>query len=979
MKRIVKIFFVAALLLGVVSCTDLLDEALRGRGAANITDAGISEFPVGARLTLGFNVPMPVATKAMTEDPEIKSIHVFVFVDNGVSDNGVLFEVQKAELGGLVNKNAIMDYDQTYGTDGINGHISNFDDNTVLARWQVNLLMSRTKRRLHFVANLPEGFAMPEAGTAEFSVMRSIQTAGDDVAYWQMVELEHGVLAYTYDGTGKFSYIGTDGTKVEQSVSAAGIEGWQSYDSGTGTYHYKDKDGAVIDVAKGDYIATTGHKILDGKGFYASEELSETVSMIPLIRNFARIKVVAAAGTGHNFRLDSAVLINVPGSGYVAPFDDHSNHFVEAYRNAGSTALSHDVIFNAGYPASIPPDTIVTKCPAEAVKAATVNNRDTVLLYMYERGIPTKNPTSLLVKGSLSDGEKRWFKIEIADENGSYFPIYRDFTYEVEIKSISGSDGYKTMEEAWKTPAIGDISSSPETETLTQISDGNLTLWVSYIDTTTMQSTPQSATLLYKFYDTQNLTRDNVTLTVVPVEGREAAIDTTSSGSGSSTLTGTPYSGNGPDKQTGWYQVNVPLRGAGSEPKISTLHVEGKKPGGKTFFRNVTFRVMQKRDFTLLASTLDSQAAGDTATLSVTLPPYLGYSVFPLTLMIEAQAGNLNPGGDENLSVESGTSLFGTGKNAFYFLKTISYSEYQANRTYPIVFKTTVDGESTASGTNATMIAVKDKDGYFNTGTTPLTVLPVGISPVEQTVKGSASSATFRIVSNMDGISNFSWNITDVTGGATFTAYSGTTSGAVTMNFDAITDLAASGKEYTAKFTYFYSLDGQTYSETVDLKVHQTELKYVVRTETVSKSFALSNDSSIQITDDNNDGTSVTLTHGSGIEFYHSNSTGDWFRSNGNSDFTLIFTPSSNITITKVSLDWSGYNYRPDSITISGGASGNIPIGNNATSGSWEGSSDSSLTARMTRRSQQGWQTTYIDFRFKTITVDYEYTKAYYE
>ena len=109
MKRIVKIFFVAALLLGVVSCTDLLDEALRGRGAANITDAGISEFPVGARLTLGFNVPMPVATKAMTEDPEIKSIHVFVFVDNGVSDNGVLFEVQKAELGGLVNKNAIMD------------------------------------------------------------------------------------------------------------------------------------------------------------------------------------------------------------------------------------------------------------------------------------------------------------------------------------------------------------------------------------------------------------------------------------------------------------------------------------------------------------------------------------------------------------------------------------------------------------------------------------------------------------------------------------------------------------------------------------------------------------------------------------------------------------------------------------------------------------------------------------------------------
>ena len=909
MKRIVKIFFVAALLLGVVSCTDLLDEALRGRGAANITDAGISEFPVGARLTLGFNVPMPVATKAMTEDPEIKSIHVFVFVDNGVSDNGVLFEVQKAELGGLVNKNAIMDYDQTYGTDGINGHISNFDDNTVLARWQVNLLMSRTKRRLHFVANLPEGFAMPEAGTAEFSVMRSIQTAGDDVAYWQMVELEHGVLAYTYDGTGKFSYIGSDGTKVEQSVSAAGIEGWQSYDSGTGTYHYKDKDGAVIDVVKGDYIATTGHKILDGKGFYASEELSETVSMIPLIRNFARIKVVAAAGTGHNFRLDSAVLINVPGSGYVAPFDDHSNHFVEAYRNAGSTALSHDVIFNAGYPASIPPDTIVTKCPAEAVKAATVNNRDTVLLYMYERGIPTKNPTSLLVKGSLSGGEKRWFKIEIADENGSYFPIYRDFTYEVEIKSISGSDGYKTMEEAWKTPAIGDISSSPETETLTQISDGNLTLWVSYIDTTTMQSTPQSATLLYKFYDTQNLTGDNVTLTVVPVEGREAAIDTTSSGSGSSTLAGTPYSGNGPDKQTGWYQVNVPLRGAGSEPKISTLHVEGKKPGGKTFFRNVTFRVMQKRDFTLLASTLDSQAAGDTATLSVTLPPYLGYSVFPLTLMIEAQAGNLNPGGDENLSVESGTSLFGTGKNAFYFLKTISYSEYQANRTYPIVFKTTVDGESTASGTNATMIAVKDKDGYFNTGTTFVSAPPVfSLKTASTSVKASTREVPIQVISTGEG----TWTLT-ANNNATLsyetqsgTTVTGTGNATVTMRIPANTS------DFVSQ-TYTIQAECGDLEDTLEITQRS---KYVYVTETINTNRSTFNSNSYN--DLNNSG--LDAFRFSGVASREN----DYLRltRQNNTNSTNTSMTISARSITQIVLTWTANDRTPGWIRVgSGGGS----------------------------------------------------------
>ena len=72
MKKISSIVLTLVLLLGAVSCTDLLDESLRGLSARlNQEKPCETDFPDGARLALGFNVPMPVATKAMTDAPTI--------------------------------------------------------------------------------------------------------------------------------------------------------------------------------------------------------------------------------------------------------------------------------------------------------------------------------------------------------------------------------------------------------------------------------------------------------------------------------------------------------------------------------------------------------------------------------------------------------------------------------------------------------------------------------------------------------------------------------------------------------------------------------------------------------------------------------------------------------------------------------------------------------------------------------------------
>lgn len=965
MKKIFLILFAFALLLGAVSCTDLLDEALRGRGAIPGRDAANSEFPEGARLTLGFNVPMPVPTKAMTETPDIRTIHVFVFSSSDVSSNGALLEVQKAELGGLVDKNAIMDYTQTYGENGKNGHISNFDANTVLARWSVDLMMGRGTRRLHFVANLPEDYQIPEVGTAEFSVLRSITTTGGEVAYWQMVEVENGILAYTYDGTENYQYVNSNGVLTSNAVS--NVPGYVagSYSSAEGgSYQYKRANASgemtTYDVGKGDYITTEGLKVLDGGGYYASLELSQSVNLIPLIRNFARIKVKTRSSS--NFRIKKAILINTPESGYVAPFDDASNQFVAAYRNAGTTKLEHATILATGYPATIPGNSIVDGQPDEEDAIPALHNSDNTVdslyLYMYERGIPSRKATAMLVYGTLTGYGDRWLKIEISDTNGSFFPIYRDFTYDVEIKSITGTEGYEELSDAFDNPAIGDISSSPETATLTRIDDGNgLTLWVEYIDYTSTSTTGGNVRLLYKFYKgTNNYTGNNVTLRIDPVTGRTPAISSTST-----TLTGSAYSGttDTPDGQNGWYIVQVPLAGMDEEgiTKVSTLHVEGKLDA-KTMFRDVSYSVLPKQDLTLSATPLASENAGATTTLSVTLPPYLGYSVFPLTLMIEAEANNLNPGDSENLSVESGLSLFETGKNSFYFLKTISYREYQTSRTYTIAFKTTVNGEDTALGTNATTIAVKDKNGYFNTGTTSLAILPVGISPIEQTVKGSAGSAKFNIVSNSDNISNFSWSITNVTTGASFTAMSGNTPQELTMSFDPITDPDAEGKEYTATFSYSYSLDGETHSESVQLKVIQCALSLTTKNGQIASfdynNFTTANPSA-------NDGfiaigfSSISnLTQQNGIVL------------NRNGSYTVTFTPNTTkyVTITAITLTFrQGTNntYNPNSIS-------GLTYNNNSTTATYRGSMTDPLTATITTRNNRDTNITGIE-----VTYSYQY------
>jgi hypothetical protein len=706
MKKIINIVMFAALLLGVASCSELLDPSLRQAG---------QQIPENAKVTVFFGISSDIATKAeMADEPGvdgIETIHVLVF-----NKSGVLVETAEAQKGAVT-------------TNGPSG----------ASYWSAILTMAGEERRLHFIANLPED-QIPSAGS-ETSIFQSLATPFPQAAYWQRKVLDLGIQAYQYKGNKTYDYVNDAGVlKKNQPVPKKADT---DFTGSEGNWSYTDINGRTVN--KDDYITRQGEKIVNGTGFYAIEEVVESV---PMVRNFARFRIQSSwTKNGQTFTLTQGALINKPAAGFIAPYDNTTNSFVSEYMTISGDDRPR-IANLANYSISLPVAGIDKSEPKASEGEnkgdfIAANNDGILTLFSYERAMPTSDPTCMLVAGKWGNtGNEIWYKIELTNQDGEYFPIYRDFTYEVNITSIEGNDGYRSSALAFKSAAVGDISNSAETQTLEQISDDKgLTLWVNYIDYTAIDADIDAAnpyvTLLYTcfrqkvingqtqtlyFNDLVDFTRqkhpDYSTLPYA-TEDEDAILLKREVQASDNVIV--------PDANLTWYIAKVKLNKITGDQNWlrSQIHVEADVPANRNKFsdetrgyakklsRDVTYTVMPKQNLTLKTTGIADTPAGNQTTLTITLPTILTKSLFPLTLMIEAQNNNLNPVG--NLAVDTGPSAFDQTKNSFYFLKTISYSEYfdeatgDVTSSFDCEFKTTK-----ASGNVPTKIRVSDKKGYFN-------------------------------------------------------------------------------------------------------------------------------------------------------------------------------------------------------------------------------------------------------------------------
>lgn len=735
MKRLFYIILSVVLFVGATSCTELLDPSVREIA---------QQIPNDAKVTLYFGTPAEVETKAeMASDPTIESIHVFVF-----NKEGILVETAEADAFGKVTSN---------GPDGAK-------------HWKVTLTMAGEERRLHFIANLPKdngAYLLPESGS-ESSIFQSLATDYPEAAYWQRRILSLGIHAYQYDGSKEYQHVDDAGVLIKETVPHLTDPDQGEFWGGEGNWSYRDTKGR--EVNKDDYIDRSGCKIVDGTGLYAIEEV---VEKIPMVRNFARFSVRSTwtrviNNSTQSFTLTRAALVNKPAAGFIAPYDNVANSFVSEY--IGLSGNATPVIDHlSGYSINLPGAGIDESEPKEV----NANNESDftpadqagiVTLFCYERAKPTSKPICILLAGKwTSDGSEVWYKIELSEADGSYFPIYRDFTYDVNITSIEDNDGYPTSTAAFNAAAVGDFCSSPETATLEQISDDNgLTLWVNYIDYTAInadlvQTGDLYVTLLYtcfrqkEGYDTKyfndlvKFTRQNhpdyATLPYATEDPNGAGI----------TPSGYPRAVTADDDVTPpdhegltWYITKIKLKTIGEQQGYlrSQIHVEADVPASrnqfddedngyaKKLFRDVTYTVMPKLDM-VLATTGITAASGQTTTLTITLPNTLTKSLFPLTLKIEAENNCLTPAAlttaqqsqYEKVSVDSGTSAFNADKNSFYYLLTIDYSDYYDDISKQIKKKDFLCRFTTtkSSGNVPTKIRVTDVGKYFNIAEVALT------------------------------------------------------------------------------------------------------------------------------------------------------------------------------------------------------------------------------------------------------------------
>lgn len=419
---------------------------------------------------------------------------------------------------------------------------------------------------------------------------------------------------------------------------------------------------------------------------------------VPLIRNFA--KVVLNADQVSNFKLEKYTVVNALDAGFAAPYNSTEGSFVE-YFHADGSPKTYAQLIEEGFSGFVP--STAEYISVEDIKSPNykwVDLSDTDLsddaCYVYERETPVENPAYIIAYGTytgVTPSKQCYYKIDLRDEDGEYFPLLRNFIYTISLINVE-REGYSTIEDAAASSGTGDISTNSNIASLVYISDGKASLSVGYTEKVVVvdEDSPETiqVELPFEFIpDVKNSSnKSNSSVKIVKNSDYDTA--------------GEAIKGFSRDDENG--VITVELYSNTIIEKTQSLTLFATTPEGATLQRTVKYIVMQKPS--LSAECKPSEVpdlAGQKFKLEITLPNGLKESMFPLDLEIEAIESSITPDND-HLPVRTGPSHANASKGAFYFIKTVTWKDYLASKTVVCSFKTN-------KGESATDIIVTHK--YF--------------------------------------------------------------------------------------------------------------------------------------------------------------------------------------------------------------------------------------------------------------------------
>jgi hypothetical protein len=654
-----------------------------------------SDYPEGAQVTIRFTVAAEglapkTKAQALGEDQPLQSLHLAVFGSSGY----------------------LKEYVEATVDDEATGRYADFVDpnnpeniiQVPLYSFTAKLTLTDSWRIIHFIGNGPPTLSF---GYAD-AVLSSLLSSQGERAYWQMMTIN-------------------------------------------GIHAQKDDDG--------DYIDADGNKITNGDGYVVATATQEKFSEIPLVRNWAKILVQtdtsqpegASAPNDPFFELISYAVVHVPNRGTLAPHSAATNGFIADYQK--KTFLE---IVGLGYPANLPPGTQMDETipsiddfkywdpeveghgnPSEVNGVGWRNGVAPAgqygAVYLYERPVPSEQlaPTFVIVYGIYKNpddpahyGQKCFYKIDLMTDR-QYYPVYRNFQYRILIHSIL-SFGHPTPQAAAAAAGSADVSADINARHLPDISDGFCRLAIQNWMAKTFTDAQDDNTELSAYFmsdvtsDSPNMESGSVTVEPLPMKrGVDEVI--------------TSWSIDDPDPNVlpgdpsyGWRTIHFATNGPSSTIRTQTLRVTGTSGEGdnrRTIYRDIVITIQNKQPMLVRCSESRIQdQRGTPVDLYVSIPDGLPESMFPLEFKIEPEEMTLTPKND-NLPVDYGESLSGSGKPAFHFIKSLSWDEYTALPTEldasdKLWRRITCHFASTQDN-SATRIWVENKK-YFNPASTQL-------------------------------------------------------------------------------------------------------------------------------------------------------------------------------------------------------------------------------------------------------------------
>ena len=557
-----------------------------------------------------------------------------------------------------------------------------------LVTFKVKLTVTNSKRYVHFILNSPtEAY---DWGT-ESNLIGSLSVNNQTPAYWQRVEFPNGIAA-TMNTDGKYT---------------------------------------------------------------ATDEVVGLMTKVPMLRNFAKISVATTTAAAEILKDVEYYVVNVWDAGTVAPY--YNGEFTDflSFSDATSAPSKYMQITGRGYEGIEPSGAkLIQKGPdpkTDNEETWTVDDDDWIEagakttdgttggspFYMYERrntfvsvNVPS---TFLLIRGKYNGSEEySYYKLDLVYTKDQttlqkeYYNILRNFHYAVTIESVSGA-GYDNPFDAATHAASNNLSGSIDLRDLTNISDKQDRLFVSYTDMTIVNSGTLTAEreIQYKYVkglSTDTKTNDNVVLRELTEKDSDKRItgiyyykknDTRKHHIYSNTQEGgydwiDNYAGQ-PDiaiTNDGWSSIYVEFGGTPSNIVLTnTLGFYIGALGREVDYhlRSIMPMIVECRPSKVPEGVKQSVAGNILIPAGIT-DANDAYQLFPLEFWVEAEQLTLSPDVVSNkaaitlspyeMPVESGNSIIPSkaNKQTYRYKRTITNEEYQQLPTKPVTVTKELDG-----------------------------------------------------------------------------------------------------------------------------------------------------------------------------------------------------------------------------------------------------------------------------------------------